>query len=235
LAAKLKKGGAVGPSVETLIISGHLPYSRIAPIERKSWCLWHTATRKRIEHRINSGVTGGRLRIEFEANTPKKDAHLLGFFRDQVIEASLLGIRAALGAGAAFWIATYAGLDHPIYSLVAAIIVTEYSASETRRLGLQRVIGTFVGVAIALGMLAVRIPSPVAVGAGISLVFAVCRATNISAGSKIAAYICAIVILENSSDPFSYALHRTVETIIGVGVALGISIVPRLITFESTS
>ncbi len=48
-------------------------------------------------------------------------------------------------------------------------------------------------------------------------------------GTRVAGFICGIVILEHSSEPWLYGAQRFVETALGVLVAWGVSFLPRFI------
>ena len=50
--------------------------------------------------------------------------------------------------------------------------------------------------------------------------------------TKVAGYICGIVVLDYSAEPWHYAFHRLIETTLGVLVAWAISYVPKLIRME---
>lgn len=148
------------------------------------------------------------------------------------LTAGLLGLRAALGALLAYGIALALELQHPIFALIAAIIVTDFAPSETQRLGYQRLAATLVGAGVSLCLLAMFKPSWWSVCIGIIVAMVLCEVLGVYAGAKLSAYMCALVLLSESAHPFEYVIHRAFETIIGGGVAWVISLVPRFIAIE---
>lgn len=79
----------------------------------------------------------------------------------------------------------------------------------------MRVAGTVLGAAFS-GFL----PSgPVSAGAGILVAMFLSHALNMPGAVKLAGYVCAIEILAHHEEPWSYALFRLLETLLGIAVA----------------
>jgi uncharacterized membrane protein YgaE (UPF0421/DUF939 family) len=72
-------------------------------------------------------------------------------------------------------------------------------------------------------------PEPWAIGVGILIAMLACNLVNVQEGAKVAGFICGIVLLSHHSEPWSYAFYRFVETILGIVVAVLVSLVPMLI------
>jgi len=144
-----------------------------------------------------------------------------------------LSIRAAMAAGLSLALAQIPDLQYPIYAVIAAIIVTELSPTESRKLGLQRMAGNVVGAACGAALCPLREPGPWAIGFGIIASMLLCHLVHLRAGAKLAGVICGIIMLTYSTGPWIYAFYRVIETMLGVGVAVLVSFVPKLIRTDS--
>jgi uncharacterized membrane protein YccC len=143
-----------------------------------------------------------------------------------------LAVRAAVGAGLSIAIAQFLDLQHPIYALIAAVIVTDLTPSQTRQLGLIRIVATIVGAACGAVLTAFLPPGPLAIGVSILLAMLICEVMRFSNASKVAGFICGIVVFGHSAEPWDYALFRFIETALGIAVAWAISFVPKLLRVE---
>jgi uncharacterized membrane protein YgaE (UPF0421/DUF939 family) len=150
----------------------------------------------------------------------------------QIVVGSQLALRAAVAGTVSFYLATFFNLQHPIYALVAAIIVTDFSPAETTRLGAQRLAATGIGAVCGVVLSGAFGQIQWIVGLGILIAMILCHASNISAGAKVAGYVCALVILNDGEDPWMHARYRVIETVVGIAVAWTLSLVPRLIRLE---
>ena len=96
-------------------------------------------------------------------------------------------------------------------------------------------IATVVGACWG-ALLAPLIPSgAVAIGFSVLLAMITCQIFAGAGGARVAAFICGIIVLDNPSEPWSYAFHRLAETALGVAVGWAISFVPKLFDFGEAS
>lgn len=150
----------------------------------------------------------------------------------RVTTALQLATRAAAGAVISVTIAQWLRLDFPLYAMIGAVIVTDLSPARTRQLALPRLAGTVLGACI--GALAVRWlgTGTLAIAAGVLIAMFVAQSSGWSEAAKLAGYVCGLVVLEHGSEPWAYAMYRFIETVLGIAVAVGISLVPKLIVLE---
>jgi uncharacterized membrane protein YccC len=149
--------------------------------------------------------------------------------RSSLIPAFQLSFRGAAAAAISFAIALALKLEFPIYAMIASVIVLDLSASETRKLAVRRIGGTLVGSVLG-AVLAAALPHGVlTMGLGIFLAMFLTHAVGLKEAARVAGYLCAIVLLEHTADPWVYAMWRSIETLLGIAVALLVSLVPKLI------
>jgi uncharacterized membrane protein YgaE (UPF0421/DUF939 family) len=149
-----------------------------------------------------------------------------------LVRSLQLPVRAAVGAGVSLGLAQVLGLEFPIYAFLAAVIVTDLSPAQTRQLGWRRVVATVVGAASGALLAGVLSPGPLAVALGVFVAMLLCDRVRMREAAKVGGYICGIVLLSYGAHPWAYAGYRLIETMLGVGVAWGISLVPKLLDVE---
>jgi uncharacterized membrane protein YgaE (UPF0421/DUF939 family) len=148
---------------------------------------------------------------------------------DSWLPAMQLALRSGVAACASVAIAIALGLEFPIYAMIAAVIVIDLSSQRTRELGLQRLVGTVLGAGLGALVSMTGLVGPLAIGISIALTLFLCHALKLEGTAKLAAYVCGIVVLDHSAQPWEYAAFRLVETMLGVVVAVAVSAIPLLI------
>jgi uncharacterized membrane protein YgaE (UPF0421/DUF939 family) len=129
-------------------------------------------------------------------------------------------------------LAQFLQFQNLIYVFIAAVIVTDLKPSESRRLALRRIVATVVG-AVCGALLSPVLPfSAWSIGLGVLAAMFICQLVQVPDGARVAGFICGIVLLDDSTQPWTDAFHRFNETALGVVVAWAVSCVPKLIRIE---
>lgn len=135
-------------------------------------------------------------------------------------EALFVG-RCAGAAACAFLAADWLGLHHPVWATISSIVVSQERLSETRAMAASRLLGSCLGVAIAVavGTLAV----PLGAGPAVQIAVAVALAAVVTRhypSLRVCMWTCPIVILTATAQvPLPWAgLLRGAETLLGCGI-----------------
>lgn len=152
--------------------------------------------------------------------------------KNATITSIQLAVRCALAAAVAIGVAQFLHLQYPIYALVGAVIVLDLAPAQTRQLALRRLWGTLLGATVGAALSHFLPSGPWSVGLSIFLAMFLCHFVHLQGAAKITGYVCGIVVLDHGDQPWSYALYRLIETLLGLGVALLVSFLPRLVAAE---
>ncbi|AUT02673.1 hypothetical protein CLI64_21010 [Nostoc sp. CENA543] len=133
---------------------------------------------------------------------------------------SRMAFKIAIASTVSLVIAQTLQWDYPFYAVIAAIIVMSSTQGSTLKLGVQRLIGTAIG-AIAGAFFVILLGSNFwSLGICVFITIFLASTWKFQEAAKLAGYVSAIVILSHSQQPWVYAWHRFLETLLGIAVAL---------------
>lgn len=114
-----------------------------------------------------------------------------------------------------------------IFAAIAAVICVQSTVENSLEIGINRLIGTFLGGIFSLILLYfingfhLQKFLPLIVASGVSLIIYICNLIKKPSSSSISSItLIAILITQSSNDPLMYSIHRTIETAFGVIVAI---------------
>ncbi len=148
----------------------------------------------------------------------------------QVADRDAVGAAVTVGIGAL--LAGFAGLlligDHWYWAMVGAVAALG-GAHLTARLvrGVQRLVGTLIGVAVAAGLLALHLPPPATIGVAILCQMGAELYVNRNYGLAmlfITPLALLMVELAVPTDPTTLLVDRTLDTLIGVVVGTAVAV-----------
>lgn len=139
-----------------------------------------------------------------------------------------LSLRAALAGGLAVALANLLALEFPIYALISAVLVTDLVPANSRKLALPRLAGTALGTVLGATISASMAPGIWTVVFGVFAGMFLTRLLGLQDAARLAGYVCGIVLLDHDDQPWQYAVYRMTETVLGIGAALLVSVIPKL-------
>ncbi|MFT4266703.1 MAG: FUSC family protein, partial [Xenophilus sp.] len=141
-------------------------------------------------------------------------------------------LRTALGAGLALLLAGALGLGHPPWAAMTVWIAAQPVRGHLLEKSLFRLLGTVLGVAYGVALVALGGGAPAVVVPGLALWVALCTGAGqllrgfAGYGTLLAGYSAAMVALLEADRPGHIAalgLDRLLTILVGVGVALAVS------------
>ncbi|MBQ6820223.1 MAG: FUSC family protein [Clostridium sp.] len=116
---------------------------------------------------------------------------------------------------------------HYTYTAFAAMLCLQSTVENSFKVGINRLIGTFIGGVLSLILLyimeylSLRNYLPFIVSIGISLAIYICNLVKKPSACPASCTVLMIILLTHTSDDsLTYAIHRTIETALGVIVAI---------------
>ncbi len=131
------------------------------------------------------------------------------------------GIAVAL----CIFLTKFFNLASPLLAVVAAIITIQPSITKSIVQGGNRVIATIIGGIIGFIIVSFFGAHPITVGLAVILAIAISIRLKLQDGIVITAITVAAVMVDVTGDAKYFALHRLLETLIGIGVGVGVNLV----------
>jgi uncharacterized membrane protein YccC len=159
------------------------------------------------------------LEVKQHLSGPKET----GFLTSEKRAMLLLAIKTAMAAGICYWAARLVGLQDGYWGSISAIIVLQSNVGSTVTASRDRLIGTLIGAAFG------AVFSLLGEGLWVYLLAVVaamvaCSLLGLKNSSRLAAVTVTILMLvHRTGSNWTLPLHRVLEVLLGIVVALGIS------------
>jgi uncharacterized membrane protein YccC len=145
-----------------------------------------------------------------------------------------LALRGSTAAALSFALGRWLDFGEPIFALIAAVIVTDRKVTETRKLAIRRILSTAIGGLCGAALAPVFHQSSLEIAVAIFVAMVVSTAVTQLSDPKFAAYLCALILINHSEQPWHYAYSRFAETVLGITVGWAVSMVPKLVYLDDT-
>ena len=137
-----------------------------------------------------------------------------------------LALKMGLSAGLGLWVAHVLGLDFPVYVLLAVATVADTWVARSWRLAGYRLIGTLIGVGLAILVVEQWSVTPLSAGVVMGALVLFCTAIGQHDSLRLAVLVFAVGITEFTGDIDHWAGGRLIATLVGAGITIIVSAVP---------
>ena len=136
------------------------------------------------------------------------------------MKIGLRTVKTGIAVSLSMLISTIFNAGNSFYVVVAAIIAMQPTVSDSWKMGLNRILGTFVGAIIGAAF-AYSIPvNPVTAGIGVIVLIYILNRLKWSESIAIGTVVFIGIFLNGGANHLEYALGRIFDTTIGIGVAV---------------
>jgi uncharacterized membrane protein YgaE (UPF0421/DUF939 family) len=149
-----------------------------------------------------------------------------------VTPAFQLSVRTGISTALAFGLATFFQLPYPLYALISALLVTDLSPSRTRQLAFCNLAGSVLGAVVGAVCISLLPSASWSIGLGIFIALFLSHLLHVQDAAKITALVCIIVMLYHGDRPWLFSLYRLMETMLGIGIAVLASFVPKVLPID---
>ncbi|GAB6085849.1 FUSC family protein [Alkaliphilus crotonatoxidans] len=139
------------------------------------------------------------------------------------MKIGLRTIKTGIAIGLTMLMAKLLKIEYPFFAMIAAFIAIQPTVSDSWRVGLNRMLGTFIGAAIGLVFVVLVPGNFVFGGLGMILLIYIMNKLHWNESINIAGVVFMAVFLNLSEGHVSYAIHRLQDTFLGIAVAVAVN------------
>ncbi|SDL14712.1 FUSC family protein [Natronincola ferrireducens] len=144
------------------------------------------------------------------------------------MKIGLRTIKTGIAVTLSLFVSNLLGIDNPFYAAVAAIIVMQPTVSDSWVTGINRMLGTVIGAVVGAIFVGIAPANPLLAGFGIIVLILIMNRLNWGESIAIAGVVFVGIFLNIEGDHISNALHRLLDTSIGIiiGVIINYTVYP---------
>ena len=130
--------------------------------------------------------------------------------------------KTGIAAGISLFISQTLNTRSPFFAIIAAVIVLQPTVYETVKKSKERIFGTLVGIIVGMIFTLIAPLNPIGEALGIMSVLLICNIFRWRGACVIACIAFAYMTVRVDSIIID-AIHRIIDTLIGIGVAIGVN------------
>lgn len=127
-------------------------------------------------------------------------------------------IRVGIAAAICMLASNMLKLKFPFFTLLPAVMPISTFFGETIKFGLNRIIGTSIGVVIGVMLAYIQTENILLIGIGVMILIYVCSYLKWDSTTSIACLVFLSIMVSVKESAFSYSAHRLLDTFIGIAI-----------------
>lgn len=136
------------------------------------------------------------------------------------MKIGLRTIKTGIAVGLTMVIAKVFQIEYPFFAIVAALIAVQPTVSDSWKVGLNRILGTFIGAIVGVILVSLFPANFIFLGIGTIILITIMNKLGWNEAINIAAVVLVAIFLDVGVNHINYALHRLFDTFIGISVAV---------------
>jgi uncharacterized membrane protein YgaE (UPF0421/DUF939 family) len=137
-----------------------------------------------------------------------------------------LAVKMGVSAGLGLFVAHLLDLAFPVYVLLAVATVADTRGARSWLLAGYRLIGTIIGIALAIFVVELWSVTPFSAGVVMGAIVLICSGLGQRDSLRLAVIVFAVGITEFRADIDNWAEGRIIATLVGAAVTVVVSAVP---------
>ncbi|MDD6468271.1 MAG: aromatic acid exporter family protein [Erysipelotrichaceae bacterium] len=129
-------------------------------------------------------------------------------------------IKTGIAVTLSLWVSMLLRLEYPFFVAMTAIISMDKTAMNSMKMGKNRIAGTFIGAIVGILLSYIDRGNPILCGLGIILMIVICNSLKLKGSISIGGIVLLAIMVHTDKTPLFYGFNRTLDTIIGAGIAL---------------
>jgi uncharacterized membrane protein YgaE (UPF0421/DUF939 family) len=160
---------------------------------------------------------------------------MMNYKSSKIHRLGMRNLKTAIAVLLSLLLGNYAKSDSPFFIVVAAMLSMESSIVNSFEIGKNRIMGTVMGALMGLAF-AYWSPGNLALTSiGIVILIYICNLMKWNKSIIIASFVFLGIMLDRSGESVLwYSIHRTVDTLMGLGVGLAVNTLIFPYSFEKT-